>query len=426
MLASALALTWWLGDPVRLTPYPEGAPIPGGSAIPRRIELAPDAPLNVKRISSALVQPRYGVFDFGPAETRRSIVLVVDRPSTSEERLWVDSNGDGDLTNDPKVEWERTEFVVQGTKQVRYSASVWIEGGLAPPLAKVKVKLYRQQRFGPGGVPQEPTSILIAGEYGYAGTVTVSGIEMKAALRDELTTGDFRPGEDQRGVQLYLDVNGNGRFEGVGERFDAGRPFAIAGKTYQITSMAPSGASFTLSISPTSVPEVLPPPNLDPGAKFPGFTAKMMDGTTVSFPDGMPGKVTLLVFWASWDAASMTETANWLKSFEAFQADGFSILGVSLDHRDTAAQVRATLTEKKIRWPQIFEGEFWDSPLAQKYGVVTLPYAVLVERSTGKVLASGDALRGGAIPRSNSKGETRLLTRLEVLVERALGRRLEP
>ncbi|HRF59581.1 MAG TPA: TlpA disulfide reductase family protein [Fimbriimonadaceae bacterium] len=426
MLVAALSLALQPLEPIRLTPFAEGAPIPGGSAIPRRIELSPEAPTAVKRVTADLIKPAYGVMDFGPAENRRAILIAIDRPATVGERLWVDANGDGDLTNDPRIEWERTEFLIQGATQIRYSASVWIESGYHGPLAKVKIKFYRQQRFAPGGLPQDPTAVLAAGEYGYAGKITLSGLEMKAALRDELTAGDFRPGADSRSVQLYLDVNGNGRFEGVGERFDAGRPFTLVGTTYQIASITPSGDSFVLAKSADAVPEVLPPPNLDPGAVFPPFTAKTIDGHNVSFPSGMPGKVALLVFWATWDAASVTETANWLRAYEEFRGDGLSILGVSLDPAESEAKLQATIAEKKIAWPQVFEGRFWESPLAKRYGVVTLPFAVLVDRATGKVIASGDALRAGAIPRTYAKGETRLLSRLEVVIERVLGKRLEP
>jgi hypothetical protein len=45
-------------------------------------------------------------------------------------------------------------------------------------------------------------------------------------------------------------------------------------------------------------------------------------------------------------------------------------------------------------WPQIYDGKYWQSALAQKYGVQAIPFSVLIGKD-GKILAvnpRGEAL----------------------------------
>lgn len=47
-----------------------------------------------------------------------------------------------------------------------------------------------------------------------------------------------------------------------------------------------------------------------------------------------------------------------------------------------------------MTWPQIYDGKYWKADLAQKYGVKSIPRAILVDGDTGLVLAEGSATRG--------------------------------
>ena len=91
--------------------------------------------------------------------------------------------------------------------------------------------------------------ILYYRDYAATGEVTLSGRSMKAMLSDDAAAGDFRgkaleEGKEDAwsGVNLMLDVNGNGKFDSRGESFDVRKPFNIAGTTYEIADMARDGS----------------------------------------------------------------------------------------------------------------------------------------------------------------------------------------
>jgi hypothetical protein len=65
---------------------------------------------------------------------------------------------------------------------------------------------------------------------------------------------------------------------------------------------------------------------------------------------------------------------------------------VSLDRDATA--LNTYLTEQKITWAQIFDGKFWDAKLAEKYGVTSIPFTVLIN-AEGRIV--GKNLRGPAL-----------------------------
>lgn len=89
----------------------------------------------------------------------------------------------------------------------------------------------------------------------------------KALLADRQATGDFRGKEGTNsGVQLFLDVNGNGRFEAGTEAFDVRQPFNIAGQTYELAGLTAGGESFRVQksakvVAERKAPPLLPVPN---------------------------------------------------------------------------------------------------------------------------------------------------------------------
>src|SRR5437762_13858616 len=102
-------------------------------------------------------------------------------------------------------------------------------------------------------------------------------------LADNMATGDFRgkSGEEASGVQLLIDLNGDGKFARGGETFDSHKPFNVAGTTYELADVSASGTSFKVVKSTQEVSEVAPPPNLSVGQKVVPFEAKTTDGKAV-------------------------------------------------------------------------------------------------------------------------------------------------
>ena len=115
------------------------------------------------------------------------------------------------------------------------------------------------------------------------------------------------------------------------------------------------------------------------------FTA--LDGTRVDLTT-MKGKVVLVDYWATWCAPCVASLPAIKSAYDKFHDKGFEVIGISLDHAKDKAKVEAFLKEKKLTWPQSFDGKGWSTPLAASYGINAIPATFLVGKD-GKIVAIG-------------------------------------
>ncbi|MCA9417230.1 MAG: redoxin domain-containing protein [Candidatus Omnitrophica bacterium] len=116
----------------------------------------------------------------------------------------------------------------------------------------------------------------------------------------------------------------------------------------------------------------------DVGDRAPDFTLSGLEGNSISLSD-FSGKVVLLYFWATWCPPCRNEAPFIADTHEALKDKGFRIIGVSLDtsRSDLADYLMAN---PKINWPQAFDGQGWETPVARVYGVRATPSSFLIDK----------------------------------------------
>ena len=113
------------------------------------------------------------------------------------------------------------------------------------------------------------------------------------------------------------------------------------------------------------------------GKVMPDFSATDLNGKPISLQQ-YRGKVVLLDFWAVWCGPCIAEMPIVKKVYNTYKDQGFDIIGVSLDTEEEP--LRDYLKENDIQWRQIFSGQRWDSPLAQKYDIRAIPAPWLIAK----------------------------------------------
>jgi thiol-disulfide isomerase/thioredoxin len=136
------------------------------------------------------------------------------------------------------------------------------------------------------------------------------------------------------------------------------------------------------------------------GAKFPDFCEKDLLGNPLSVSH-YEDKVVLVEFWATWCGPCVAELPNIIKAYKKHHADGFEVIGISLDQDEQ--KLKSFLKTKDIPWPQYFDGKDWQNKLVAKYGIDSVPATFLLDRQ-GKIIAQD--LRGEALEEALTKALT--------------------
>jgi thiol-disulfide isomerase/thioredoxin len=127
------------------------------------------------------------------------------------------------------------------------------------------------------------------------------------------------------------------------------------------------------------------------GTKFPGFNETDVAGQSLSLASHK-GKVVLVDFWATWCGPCRGELPNVIATYKKYHAQGFDIVGVSLDQEK--AKLLDFTKDQNMTWPQFFDGQGWGNKLAVKYGIESIPATFLLD-GDGKII--GKDLRGEAL-----------------------------
>lgn len=437
--ASAAAVGDETGQRVSLTLTPKGAHEKTGYFMPLGVELVAAKPTQITKAPDDLKSPRYGVIKLGelvelgrsgevmPRDPKATIdaaapefAVILDEPEGQPTRLLIDTNRDGDLTNDEAPEWAaRPEPTPDGKQINTYVGKAPINLGQGDTPRTAYLGLFKFDK-GDSRRAHLANHLVIYRDYLASGSMKLGDRTVEVQLSDDRIRGDFRgltppakpadpqngapadaaaatPDEFRSGVMVLIDVNGNGRIDFKGEAYDVREPFNIGGTTYELNEVAADGSGFTLVKSSQKRDEIKPPPDHVEGKKITAFEATLTDGKKVKFPEDYKGKLVLLDFWATWCGPCMMEVPNVVAAYEKFHGKGFEVLGVSLDGKEAADKLKQVTTERKMVWPQIFEGKGWESSLVDLYAVTGIPACWLVDGDTGMIVAEESRLRGSQL-----------------------------
>jgi len=136
------------------------------------------------------------------------------------------------------------------------------------------------------------------------------------------------------------------------------------------------------------------------GAKFPDFSETDVDDKPLALTDHK-GKVVLIDFWATWCPPCRAEIPNVVATYKKYHAEGFDIIGVSLDQ--DREKLLGYTSQNEMTWPQFFDGQGWQNKLAVKYGIESIPATYLLD-GNGVIIAKD--VRGEALEPAVAKALT--------------------
>jgi len=130
--------------------------------------------------------------------------------------------------------------------------------------------------------------------------------------------------------------------------------------------------------------------NLKPNTPVPDFTLLQRNKTPFTL-SSKKGNYILIDFWASWCAPCRKAIPVWKEIYSKYKNKGLTIISIS-DDRDWNDWIQA-LNKEQMPWTQLID-KFPDKNnpaiVAEKFGVKTLPFYVIIDKKGKMIISSGE------------------------------------
>jgi thiol-disulfide isomerase/thioredoxin len=358
---------------------------------PIRAELGNEKPPTVTKLPADVTAPVFGELGLRGREGAHYHV-VFDLPKGKQPRLFADSNGDGDLTNDPPAQWKLTREA-QGKKPPLYEGGATFDLGSADRPMPVHIELYCEGN--------SFHTVYRRPDYATEGKLALEGKSYAVMLNDAACTGDFSGSKidpaDSFAVhpQLLIDLDGDGKFGGKGEAVNVNKPLKIGDATYKLADIAKDGTSFKLikgdadaiaageSRAPSAMRDGRTRAISSAGKPFELAFTDAISGKTIDLQRDLKGKIVVLDFWATWCGPCVAEMPANKEIYARYKDKGVEFIGISLDNPDDKGGLRALkkyCAENQITWPQYhLQGKGGNPTFARDWGVTSIPSVFLVD-----------------------------------------------
>ena len=241
---------------------------------PKPLGLSTNVPAGLKKAPPGLTDPSYGSFEMGPPKSPATIGVIFDTTADGVQHLYVDSNGNGDFTDDPPAAWSAKKHNTADFGEItQWEGEAMVVIPFAAGPKNGKIKLYCANNKAPAN-PNYRKVLLYYADYGLVGKVKIGDWTMDAAMADSAGEGNFHLSSDiMMTPTFWLDIPSS---QIKGTTILASRPFQVDGKWWAITNLMANGDfQITASAKPPEkkkTAEKSTGPDLSPGKKAPAFT----------------------------------------------------------------------------------------------------------------------------------------------------------
>jgi tetratricopeptide (TPR) repeat protein len=221
---------------------------------PVKVPLQTTKPASVKQEPTYLGTPRYGLLHMGNGP-RSLHVLAIDEPTNGPARIYVDLQGDGDLTSSGDGAWAKQQ---SSPRKVYGENRFLLRSSYGTPQTETSTGSYGIMIYRFPDEVRYQDWVLIYRDADRRGMILIDGQSLQVlivesdadGLYDKPLDDDEKPlaGAVTNPVELLIDQHGDGKWS---EPIDLRSPFMLSGKRY-VANLAPDGSALTLA--PTTRP----------------------------------------------------------------------------------------------------------------------------------------------------------------------------